>query len=397
MALKIIIEGSSTPIYRRIINSLAHSLGKKHHQTTTIEPDTASPREFVRRINELKPDLVVISNLFGLLSSYHSGEQKYAYEMLSSRIVFLHYDNVLGPINDWDEIERRLKTLVGMSGRCMHFCIEANNCSDLEKLSIQCVHGINHATEFDLLDSRGRYRFDVSFVGHVLPESIFLDSIDGDNPLDERVLAAYKKRRQRLDYRIEEDAVSFADLSVPCRQPIIDWLTAKQVYRARINGSSLCLRGRIISAVADYFDVDVIGGDPSYINNRISTRQLEHARVHLHIPNRNHQGTDRIYAESRININITSIQFDSAIVNRVLDVAAAGGFLLTDWKDGLSDITSVCESISYRSIDELNNKIDYYLTHDAERLEIAAQLHHDVMLTRTYDHAMAILLGVVAG
>jgi hypothetical protein len=229
----------------------------------------------------------------------------------------------------------------------------------------------------------------------LLPESIFLNRIDPDNLLVERVLAAYQKRRGHLDYRIEEDAMSFADLSVPSRRPIIDWLTAKQIYRARINGTSLYLRGNIISSIADNFDVDVIGGDPSYINNKASTRQLEHARVNLHTPDKNHKDTDRIYAESKININITSIQFDSAIVNRVLDVAAAGGFLLTDWKDGLREITSVYELISHRTMDELKNKIDYYLTHDAERLEIAAQLHRDVKQKCTYDLTTESILDVV--
>lgn len=397
MAFKIIIEGSRTPIYRRIINGLAQAIGKKHDQTVILEPDTESPLEFVRRINELNPDLVIVSNLFGLLSTYNSGEQSYVYELLTSPIAFVHYDNPLGPINDWDEVERRLNTWVSISGRSSHFCIESSNIADLQKLSIQDIHKIFHATEFDLVDNKGKYRYDVSFVGHLLPEAIFLNSIDSDNLLDEKVLAAYRKRRGHLDYRIEDDAMSFADLSVPSRSPVIDWLTAKQIYRARINGSSLFLRGSIISDIADNFDVDVIGGDPSYINNRASARQLEHARVCLHRPNRNHENTDRIYAESKININITSIQFDSAIVNRVLDVAAAGGFLLTDWKDGLREITSVHELISYRSIDELKNKIDYYLTHDAERLEIAAQLHQDVKQKRTYDLAAEIILGVVAG
>ena len=81
----------------------------------------------------------------------------------------------------------------------------------------------------------------------------------------------------------------------------------------------------------------------------------------------------------------------------MLDVAAVGGFLLTDWKEGLKEITSVHEQLSYRTIDELKNKIDYYLTHDAERLEIAAQLHHDVKQKRTYDHAVEVMLGCVAG
>jgi len=312
MAFKIVIEGSRTPIYSRIINGLAHSLEVKYRQTIMIELDNGSQLEFVQRINELKPDLVIIPNLFGLLSTYHSGMQKYAYELLVSPIVFLHYDNVLGPINDWDEIERRLKTFVSMSGSSTHFCIEDSNWSDFQKLSIQTAHRIDHATEFSLVENAGKYRYDLSFVGHLLPESIFLDSIDSDSLLDERVLTAYRRRREHLDYRIEEGAISFADLSVPSMQPIIDWLTAKQIYRARINGTSLCLRGGIISDLADSFDIDVIGGDPSYINNRTSTRQLEHARVNLHVPNRSHEGSDRIYAESRININITSIQFDNA-------------------------------------------------------------------------------------
>jgi spore maturation protein CgeB len=397
MVYKIIIEGSLTPIYRRIINALASSLERQHHQTITIEPGTASPLEFVRRINALQPDLVVITNLFGVLSVCHAGEEKYLYELLTAPIAFLHYDNPLGPINDWDEIERRLSAWVGMSGRSTHFCIEKNNSADFKKLSIRNAYQINHATEFERVDNNGKYRYDVSFVGHMLPESIFLNSIDPDNILVERVMTAYRKRRERLDYRIEEDAVSFADLSVPSMQPIVDWLTAKQIYRARINGASLFLRGSIISDIADSFDVDVTGGDPSYLNDKISTRQLEHARVHLHMPNKGHQGTDRIYAESRININITSIQFDSAIVNRVMDVAAVGGFLLTDWKDDLREITSVCELISYRTIDELKNKIDYFLSHDAERLEIAAQLHHDVKQKCTYDHTVETILGVVTG
>ncbi len=397
MAFKIILEGSRTPIYRRIINGLAHSIEKKHYQTIILDSGTESPLEFVRRINELKPDLVIISNLFGLLSAYNPGEQKYVYELLASPIIFLHYDNPLGPINDWDEIERRLNTWVSISGRSTHFCIENTNISDFQKLSIQDARRIFHATEFDLVGNKGKYRYDVSFVGHLLPESIFLDSIDPDSLLDERVLAVYRKRREHLDYRIEDDAMSFADLSAPSMHPVIDWLTAKQLYRARINGTSLFFRGSIISDIADNFEIDVIGGDPSYINDKVSTRKLKHPGVHLHTPEKNHRGTDRIYAESKINVNITSIQFDSAIVNRVLDVAAVGGFLLTDWKEGLKEITSVHEQLSYRTVDELKNKIDYYLTHDAERLEIAAQLHHDVKQKRTYDHAVEVMLGCVAG
>jgi hypothetical protein len=395
MAFRIIIEGSRTPIYRRIINGLARSFEKKGYQATTIEPDAESPLEFVRRVNDLKPDLVIISSLFGLLSAYEAGEQKYTYQSLESHVVFLHYDNVLGPVTDWDEIRQRLNSFVSISGRSSHFCIESSNSEDFQKLSTGNAHKMYHATEFGMIENNGKYRFNVSFVGHLMPESIFLNSMDPGNPLVARVLAAYKARLEHLDYEIEGSAIGFADQAIPSRIPVIDWLAAKQVYRAHINRASLFLRGRVISDVANSFDVDVVGGDPSYINDMPSTRQLKHSRVRLHTPDKNHKGTDMIYAGSRININITTIQFDSAVGNRVMDVAAVGGFLLTDWKDSLKNITSVHEQISYRTVDELNSKIDYYLTHEAERLELAAQLHSDVIQKFTYDHTTESILAAV--
>ena len=165
MAVKIFLEGSGTPIYRRIINGMARSLKKKRHQTITVEPGREPPLEFVRRVNELKPDLVIISNLFGALSAYSPGEKKYIYELLDSPAVFLHYDNLLGPIGDVSEIKRRLNTLVSISGRSSHFFIENNIGSDFQKLSVQNAHKMYHASEFDLIENNGKYRYGVSFVG----------------------------------------------------------------------------------------------------------------------------------------------------------------------------------------------------------------------------------------
>lgn len=395
MSLKIIVEGSRTPIYRRIICGLVDSLKRRQLEIICAEPGTETPVEFAKSLNALNPDLVIIPNMYGLLSVYSPEEQKYMFELLDSPVVFVHYDNYLGPINHRDEIIRRLNALISMSGKSTHFCIEDNHVTDIQRLPAGCAHKIYHASEFERIANDGKYRYDVSFVGHLMPESLLLERVDTSHPFMEKVLAAYWKRLGSLDYRIEEDAITFADQCIPSRRPIVDWLTVKQSYRANINRASVYLRGRIISELADDFDIDVIGGDPSYLNNMPSIRQLEHAGVRLHVPNRNHEGTDMIYSESRININITATQFDHAIVNRVLDVAAVGGFLLTDWKADLKNISSVCELISYRTIDELRKKIEYYLTHEKERLEIADQLHRDVMDKYDYDHAVGSILDVV--
>jgi spore maturation protein CgeB len=68
-----------------------------------------------------------------------------------------------------------------------------------------------------------------------------------------------------------------------------------------------------------------------------------------------------IFHASAINLNITSLQFDTAMINRVIDCVAAGGFILTDRKAQLSELSSCAEEIGYSSVDELNAKIDFYL------------------------------------
>lgn len=392
MGFKIIFEASRTPIYQRIINGFARALQKKHHQPTIVEPDPGRPLEFVRRINKLKPDFIFITNQFGLLSKYNLKKQKYLYELLVSPVIFIHHDNLFGPIYDGKDIKQRLEAFVRISDRSSHFCIENSNISDLQGLSIQNVHKIFHASEFDLIDNGEKYRYDVSFVGHLLPESLLWKRIDPNMPIFERITEDYKKRLERLDYNVEESAIAFANQSIPTRLPAIDWLVVKQIYRAYVNSTTLYSRGKIICDITGNFNVDVIGGDPSYLNGKINKHNVVHAGVHIHAPNKGHKDTDKIYAESRINLNITSTQFDSALVNRVVDIAATGGFVLTDWKDDLKELTSVHELISYRTVDELQSKIEYYLTQDAQRLEIASQLHHEVKAKFTYDIAVKTIL-----
>lgn len=67
---------------------------------------------------------------------------------------------------------------------------------------------------------------------------------------------------------------------------------------------------------------------------------------------------------------------------------------MTDWKSELRKITSVYEEISYRTIDELKTKIEYYLSHEEERLELADCLHQDVIKNCTYSHLLFSLMRI---
>jgi len=251
--------------------------------------------------------------------------------------------------------------------------------SDLSSIGIERVYPILHASEFSVGSGQEPYIHDVSFVGHVLP------GLGGD--LEEiacshRLRADFWQRLVALDHRIEPSALAFAAL-IPEEQPAERHQVAvKSFYFSLVNLHSLRFRGEVIRRLDA--SVDIVGGDPAYLNALAQDRRIQRPNV-SYFPASFTNARDH-YAGSKINLNITSLQFDEAVINRVVDASAAGGFVLTDWKEGLAELTDVAEQVSYRSIEELNHKIGYYLhpDHARERAEIARVLRQDLQERCTY-------------
>lgn len=75
---------------------------------------------------------------------------------------------------------------------------------------------------------------------------------------------------------------------------------------------------------------------------------------------------------SKINLNITSRSIESGIPQRVWDIMAVGGFCLTNYQPELEEYFQIGKELEiYHNLEELEEKIAYYLTHDEERLRIA--------------------------
>jgi spore maturation protein CgeB len=169
----------------------------------------------------------------------------------------------------------------------------------------------------------------------------------------------------------------------------------KFFYIAAMNLVSPCFRGELFKRLKN-IEMDIFGGDPSYLHGTSSNKIIENEYIKYHPPSADYLETQYIYANSKINLNVTSLQFDDAVVNRVIDVGAVGGFILTDWKPDLQNITSVSNEISYQTIDELNYKINYYLAHEEERIKIADKLHQDIINKCTYFHVVKFLLSKIS-
>lgn len=76
-------------------------------------------------------------------------------------------------------------------------------------------------------------------------------------------------------------------------------------------------------------------------------------------------------SKTKINLNFCT---SAGASDRVYKILAAGGFLLSnDWKNRENYLTNGKDCVIFYDMEDLNNKIDYYLKNEEERNKIAQQ------------------------
>ncbi len=100
-----------------------------------------------------------------------------------------------------------------------------------------------------------------------------------------------------------------------------------------------------------------------------------------------------VFAQSKININITLRSIHTGIPLRVLDILACGGFLLTTPTDELFDyFVDGRDLVIFRSPEECCEQIKYYLSHEEERQKIAKNGTERIRELFRYDQLLPKLL-----
>lgn len=80
----------------------------------------------------------------------------------------------------------------------------------------------------------------------------------------------------------------------------------------------------------------------------------------------------KIFHLSKINLNLTSKPIRTGLPLRIWDILGAGGFVLTNYQSELEQYFEIGQDIEvFSSEAELLQKIEYYLSHEEERCEIA--------------------------
>ncbi len=101
----------------------------------------------------------------------------------------------------------------------------------------------------------------------------------------------------------------------------------------------------------------------------------------------------RFYPMSKIGFNCTSRQMKGAVNQRVFDVPACGGFVLTDHREQMEALFEPgSEIISYNDIAEIGPLLEKWLADDAGRGRVTAAARKRIMAEHTYEHRLSALV-----
>ena len=104
-----------------------------------------------------------------------------------------------------------------------------------------------------------------------------------------------------------------------------------------------------------------------------------------------HRELPAFYQCAAVNLNLTSLQMKNGLNQRVFDVPASGAFLLTDYKEALGELFAPEEVVTFRTIEEAQEKLAYYLKYPGARNQIATRARERVLSQHTYGHRVQVI------
>ena len=169
------------------------------------------------------------------------------------------------------------------------------------------------------------------------------------------------------------------------------FITSQFRYETSILSRYLAYRERtnILNKLADKYHVTFYTRDEKLddLNSRIEI-----------LPGISYNDLDifKIYNRSKININITLHCIETGVSQRVFDVMASGGFMISNYQEELEELFDIGrEIVIFHDEKELMELVEYYMTHDDEREAIARHGQEKVFSMHNYKKRFRMLMSIV--
>lgn len=145
-------------------------------------------------------------------------------------------------------------------------------------------------------------------------------------------------------------------------------------------------RQRTLAALSEHFSVNL------YTRSDASTLPKVHNRGGVNTLTE----MPKVFQASKINLNMTMRPIETGLSLRIWDVLGCGGFLLTNYQAELPSYFEIGKDLeAYESLSELQEKVQYYLTHEEERMEIAIHGYEKTARLHSYENRLAEMIQII--
>ncbi len=244
-------------------------------------------------------------------------------------------------------------------------------------------------------DDHKEYDCDISFIGSLYSEKCKYNFIEKDLPdyMQGYVKGLIDAQLNVYGYNFIEDSISH-DWAMDFKK-YVGWVPLGEDYIEDIKGivsdvyiGEKCTeqdRIRTLKAVSEKFNMDLYTLSDTSMLPKINNRGGADSN----------RMQPRIFKCSKINLSMTNRPFKSGIPLRVFDIMGAGGFLISNYQPELAELFIPGEDIVlYDSIPDLLSKIEYYLEHEDERIQIAKNGYEKVKELHSYDVRLTEILNL---
>lgn len=240
-----------------------------------------------------------------------------------------------------------------------------------------------------------KFQSDVSFVGSLYTEKCPYDKLqnlpahiegylNGIMASQEKIYGYYFIEDLLTDEIIYEFKKHFPNYY---QHPIDNFLTDSIIISQLYIGNKIASIERLhmLDALSKHFHVDLYTGSNTSSLPCIHNRELANTTTEMPL----------VFHESKINLNITSKAIRSGIPLRVFDIFGCEGFLLSNYQTELAEFFEPGIHFDYyTSAEELIEKVNFYLSHEKERKEIAHNAFEKALKEFNYPKQLDKLLQI---
>lgn len=338
-----------------------------------------TPCDFVFSIN-FYPFLAEVCNIMKL---------RYLCLIVDSPVLELYSSSVTHPWNRIFIFDKMLfSEIAPRNPECVFYLPLAVNVQAKQD-AVKTLQGMPASMMHEMRDTKNaastNYTAQISFVGSLYSEkcpydhfhdaSEFLDGYIGGLMEAQLQVYGYYFLEELLTEEIVEEFKKHTDhfLTLPYSSKELDRVITSQYYIAsRITSME---RQRMLQALSEQFEVKLYTGSDTSMLPKV--QNCGRVKTQTQMP--------LVFAQSKINLNMTAKSIRSGIPLRVWDILGCGGFCISNYQPEIAECFTIGEEIeTYGSKEELLEKTAYYLSHEKRRQEIAQAGFEKVQKDHTF-------------